>query len=107
MPYISKDRRSVLDFSVLKIADGCRDWGEVNYVITTIVTKLVLRFGLSYPTINAALGCFTAAREEFYGRVVGPYEERKIHKNGDVRVYEEIDEIMRKEWDLDRPCQDH
>ncbi len=90
MPYIDKDRREVLDFTISKIADGCRDWGEVNYVITTIVTKFVLRLGLNYAVINAAIGCFVSAKEEFYRRVVASYEDLKIHENGDIQVYQEV-----------------
>ncbi len=105
MPYIDKDRREVLDFSLRSIVADCRDWGEVNYAITTIAVGFLLRLGLSYATINAAIGCFACAKEEFYGRVAGPYEERKIYENGDIRVYKEIEEVTHEMWE-DKRTQD-
>lgn len=96
MPYIDKSRRDAIDASVDEVVYDCLDWGDVNYAITTIVTKLLLRRGLSYAGINSALGCFSAAKAEFYDRVARLYEDKKIVENGDIRVYEEIEEIIYK-----------
>jgi hypothetical protein len=40
--------------------------------------------GLSYQTINDILGALVGAREEYYRRVVAPYEDLKVKANGDV-----------------------
>jgi len=104
MPYIDLSRRDAIDPSIDKVAYLCSDWGDVNYAISTIVTKMLLRRGLNYATINAAIGCFAAAKAEFYDRVARPYEDRKIIENGDIRVYEAVDEIVYRKRG---PGQDH
>jgi hypothetical protein len=37
-----------------------------------------------YQTFNDALGALEGAKQEFYRRVVVPYEEQKRFENGDV-----------------------
>jgi hypothetical protein len=79
MPYVTQETRTRLD------AGGEPETpGEVNYVLTRIVTSYVARKGLSYATINDLLGALTGAREEFYRRVAAPYEDDAIARNGDV-----------------------
>lgn len=42
--------------------------------------------GLSYATINEALGALSGAQLEFYRRVAAPYETQKAIDNGEVYV---------------------
>jgi hypothetical protein len=57
--------------------------GEINYIITRLVSAYFKRYP-SYQSINDVLGALEGAKLEFYRRVVGPYEDRKLQENGDV-----------------------
>jgi len=86
MPYIPQDRRRALEEGIAmgiasKIAlDSKRD-GELNYVITRLLSLLYQR---NYKDMNAALGVLEAVKQEFYRCVVAPYEQKKREENGDV-----------------------
>lgn len=88
MPYISKNKRPPIDklldpliahFRSLPVQD--QD-GALNYSITRIIKRL---YPKEYFHLNRALGVLSAVTQEFYRRVIGPYEETKISKNGDVK----------------------
>lgn len=97
MPYISKDRRLVLDSGidnlVLKLmtirgfGDGDADLlsisGDLNYSITRICTELVGE-KLNYKKVAVITGVLENVKQEFYRRMATPYEEEKKNENGDV-----------------------
>jgi hypothetical protein len=87
MPYISQDKRPELDRIIepliehLKaLPEGEQD-GALNYSITKILKRL---YPLKYFHLNRALGVLTSVTQEFYRKVVGPYEDKKIQENGEV-----------------------
>lgn len=79
MPYISRTARQRLDQT-----PDPRDAGELNYCLTMLLRRYLEQHGLSYATLNDALGALEGAKAEFYRRVAVPYEERKAAQNGDV-----------------------
>ena len=79
MPYIAPESRAILDSG----ADHPLVPGELNYVITTIISKW-LGPTPNYVEINAAIGVLECAKLELYRRVAAPYEDGKIAENGDV-----------------------
>lgn len=80
MPYIDSDSRWFINDCLA----GCvlENVGELNYAIT----KLLLGYceESSYARYNEALGVLSAVTQEFYRRVIAPYEDQKILENGDV-----------------------
>ena len=61
-------------------ADGC-----LNYVITQLLVRWYRGYcGGGYVNFQRALGLLTAVSQEFYRRVVAPYEDTKREANGDV-----------------------
>ena len=80
MPYIqSKDRGP--------LAQGERSSatpGELNYIITCLIEDYRAQFGTSYQVLNDIIGVLECAKQEFYRRVVVPYEDAKRDTNGDV-----------------------
>lgn len=82
VPYIPQNRRDIL-LKDLMDSEGPQNAGELNFVFTVIIKKY-LRDGLSYQKINDILGALSGASQEFYRRVVEPYESEKIKTNGDV-----------------------
>lgn len=93
MPYIKEEDRLELlgALDPFYIGEGHIDEipcpsnaGELNYVITVIITEYLKRKGLRYQQINDVVGALEGAKAEFYRRVVVPYEDKKIEENGDV-----------------------
>ena len=55
--------------------------GELNYVVTKILKDV---YSLRYFHLNRAMGVLESIKQEFYRRVVAPYEDVKIDESGDV-----------------------
>jgi len=98
MPYISKDRRELLEsaLSELKLAIcGLRAAptpGDMNYVITELLTgyakdKAMSDGLLPYKVINEVVGILECAKLEFYRRAAAPKEDQAIKDNGDIPRY--------------------
>ena len=64
-----------------KMLQEVRD-GHVNYIITRILKEIYAV--PSYTKYNSAIGVLECVKQEFYRRVVAPYEDQKIAQNGDV-----------------------
>ena len=83
MPYIKPEDRVSIDdlFKGFPIAD--LSVGELNYLITHVIDEwcpLTPR----YSDYSAIIGVLECAKQEFYLRVVVPYEGKKRKENGDV-----------------------
>lgn len=83
MPYINRDARDSLE-SPYGWARGPVDCGELNYLFTQVALDYIKRNGERYQYYNDVIGALEACKLEFYRRAVVPYEEEKIHINGDV-----------------------
>ena len=55
--------------------------GELNYVVTKILKEI---YQQRYFSLNRAVGVLESIKQEFYRRVVAPYEDVKIGESGDV-----------------------
>jgi len=87
MPYIAKHRRKDLDELPLKEAGHkCMSVGELCYCIYMLMIQYARENGRSFTIFSS---CTTAARHaiaEFDRKIVNPYEDEKIHENGDIRL---------------------
>lgn len=54
----------------------------MNYAITRLVNE-AFKYG-SYSDYNDAMGVLECVKQEFYRRMVVPYEEGKLRDNGEV-----------------------
>lgn len=81
MPYIDQGVRASLD-------DGRKPLkpGELNYLVTRLVDSFLVMQGISYTSINAAIGVLECAKQELYRRIAVPYEDGKARENGEVYV---------------------
>ena len=62
--------------------------GVCNYVISRVVAGVMKpENGWRYKWLNRAHGTFLSAAAEFYRRVVAPYEDKCVLKNGDIEEY--------------------
>lgn len=82
MPYISPLYRPNFDEHTSKIFPTGA--GDLNYVITTICHNYLRERGTNYQNVNDIIGVLECAKQEFYRRIVSPYEDKKIKQNGDV-----------------------
>lgn len=59
--------------------------GELNYVLSLICFEFVQEHEtVDYQVLNDVLGALEGSKQEFYRRVVVPFEESKIKENGDI-----------------------
>ena len=79
MPYIKSDRRDEL-----AVGNYPKTAGELNYEVTQKIIEYLVTHDLGYQTINDVVGALEGAKLEFYRRVVGTYEDRKIKENSDI-----------------------
>lgn len=87
MPYITSERRKAIQSEWPAHPDpenSLKTPGELNYFLTCVILSYLGSHGKSYQTINDIVGALTCASNEFYRRVVIPYEKTKEKENGDV-----------------------
>lgn len=81
MPYIKQANRDAL--TILSVNDA-ENAGELNFLLTSVIKQYIDYNGLNYQHINDVIGALEGAKIEFYRRIAGPYEDKKIEENGDV-----------------------
>lgn len=84
MPYIDPDKRARLDFDAMRGRIRPNDVGELNFVLTSICCNYLHDEGKTYEVLNEIIGVLECVKQEFYRRVVVPYEANKKELNGDV-----------------------
>jgi len=84
VPYVLPEDRKWLD-AILKDFFGEFDLeaGQLNYLISRMLADQILAQEC-YARFNELVGMLECAKLEFYRRVIAPYEDAKIIKNGDV-----------------------
>lgn len=81
MPYISQtDRHALWTDDERKVSTP----GELNYVLTGVISEYLVDNGESYQSYNDIIGALEGAKLELYRRKIVPYEDKKIEENGDV-----------------------
>lgn len=89
MPYVDLPTRHTLDPVVAAVVLALqrigpdRRAGALNYVISRVLFQLWGELP-SYRLLNEAMGILMCAAQEFYRRVVAPYEDQKCEDHGDV-----------------------
>jgi len=91
MPYISEEKREVLDPAIEELIQVFRGLqsddpldntqANLNYVISRLLDRM---YTSNYQEIVNALGTLSAVTFEYYRRVAAPYENQKRHDHGDV-----------------------
>jgi len=79
MPYIRKESREEL------FDRDPENAGELQYLIAAMIVDYLKDKGeYSYSTLNDVMGALSGAQQEFYRKVVAPYEDKKEMLNGKV-----------------------
>ena len=112
MPYIKQERRKVFEESIQRIVyclgmggpttkntvndgvsvityttklDEDAAKGELNYVIFSIIQRYIKEHGIKYSRCQDFIGgVLTCCQHELIRRILSPYEDECIKKNGDV-----------------------
>lgn len=103
MPYIKQELRDQLDNLINELARRIVDIskqeegdgafaGLLNYSCTRLALEVIrLRFGhIRYWLVAIVSGVFSNVADEFYRRLVTPYEDKQIENHGDVDFYREF-----------------
>jgi len=81
VPYIPQGRRKAIrDGEFGKIQSP----GELNFQITDVCIQYADFYGEVYSVYNEIIGALECAKQEFYRKMVAPYEDLKCEKNGEV-----------------------
>lgn len=91
MPYIKKADRP--DAIVEP-----RNPGELNFCISEIIAEYIANRGLSYDTLNGAIGVLECSKLELGRRIINPYEDIKIAENGDIPGYERLSKLIKRPY---------
>jgi hypothetical protein len=95
MPYINPERRKALWCeSRIDLDNEIRTKGELNFRITELMIDYIVNQGLSYTNISEAIAAANDAAEEMRRRILNPYEEKMIKKNGDC--YQPLLQLLKK-----------
>ncbi len=94
MPYIKKETRDLYSEEIEKLHHVIDYKGDLNYVISELVGKLILRTGMSYTNASEWIDAVHDAECELRRRLLDPYEDIKIMENGDVPSFKEIIDSM-------------
>jgi hypothetical protein len=86
MPYIKQEDRVRLhnEFNINWDEIHVNSPGDLNYLVTCLISKYLTQHGLRYQQINDVVGALEGAKLEFYRKVAVPYEDKKIAENGEV-----------------------
>ncbi|KKU76090.1 MAG: hypothetical protein UY12_C0029G0004 [Parcubacteria group bacterium GW2011_GWA2_47_8b] len=109
MPYIApKDRKELdplIDQLAEKIVKQSKDYGNdgafaglINYACTRLTLKVIkMLFGqMRYWILALVRGNFEEMSFEFRRRLGDKYEDKQIEKNGDVDLYKEFEDDIKK-----------
>jgi hypothetical protein len=98
MPYIPQSIRRYLDPFVDALdVSRIMTWGSLNYLLTRIILKFMLKQGLNYDNCQAVKGLLQSISDEFEARVMRPYEKSKSDDNGDIPEFIDISGVLKKQ----------
>lgn len=83
MPHVTQEAKDRVAL-VYQPKGSPQNAGEMNYLFSLIIQRYLAEFGKNYQHINDCLGALGCASQEFYRKVVIPYEDQKIKENGDA-----------------------
>lgn len=91
MPYIRTEQREKVNKSIEDIVSLIGTTGELNYVITRLFHKFILKCTLCYDMLNSMIGVLECAKLELYRMVAAPYENKKRFDNGCISELDTVD----------------
>ena len=84
MPYIPEEDRHDMTHYINLLSIQIITPGELNYVVSRLLHKAVESDSRNYENMSRYRAALLDAAEEYYRRVMAPYEDEKRRENGDV-----------------------
>lgn len=85
MPYLQeKDKLYYDSLLILLKRHAIETPGELNFLLTEVCKQAMNEKSVNYTLLNGIMGALESCKQEFYRRIVAPYEDKKIKSNGDV-----------------------
>ena len=84
MPYIVQAQRDLIDYPLKMLMVQVKTPGDLAYTLTKSVLLYLDQYGKNYSTLASIYGVLGTVKEEFYQRIVRPYEDKKKEVHGDV-----------------------
>lgn len=81
MPYIPQEQRNKYQDLINDIIALQPNIGEINFIFTSILKGMKANSYLEHCLMMGTLSCVA---EEYYRKIVVPYEEKKIIENGEL-----------------------
>lgn len=99
MPYISPEpNRAEIDPNLTEeLFHSVENVGDLNYVVTRLALRLLMRHGVDFGNIVAITGSLDFVSDEIKRRFVSEYEDLKLEKNGDIPEYAQLLQWLRHE----------
>lgn len=93
MPYIQRKDRLDIDARIDSLINQCmtiKNFGDnrggiLNYIITRLAIAFMGK--ISYKNLSLMKSAMSDAADEWYRRMMAPYEDEKIKQNGDIPGY--------------------
>lgn len=82
MPYITKERRFIINKLINFDNLDYLSAGDLNYIITKLLHCQLKN--VNYSKINELIGVLECAKLELYRVQAAPYEDEKRKQNGDI-----------------------
>ena len=83
MPYIESEGRPLIGDHARRLGNHVFNPGELNNAITTTIVAY-LGSGPHYRDFNEVIGVLECVKQELYRRMIAPYEDQAMARNGDV-----------------------
>ena len=94
MPYVSQEARNKYEDAIQEMVDLLVSTvdenaakGEINYIICSTIARYIQEKGIRYHRLNDFVGVLNICFAELYRRIVAPYEDSAIEKNGDIPAF--------------------
>lgn len=84
MPYIPPETKRSFEHALHDLDILIEAPGELTYVIFVLARRKLMRDGVGYANMSAVRASIQDAADEFYRRLMVPYEIKKMSINGDA-----------------------
>ena len=90
MPYIKDIDRNKFDYLIKQLEERIESKGDLNYIISELTARLILKTGISYTSISNWIDGVHGAERELTRQLLHPYEDQKIMGNGQLKSFAKI-----------------
>jgi uncharacterized protein DUF6899 len=90
MPYLTQDDRLKFNRLLIELGEQLQTSGELNYCIARLTMEFLKKIRgpqVTYHDLSRIHGVLQDVANEYYRKVMAPYEDNKEKENGEVFYY--------------------